>query len=232
MLIRRAWIARCQVVTSCPNFVVLLGNRHGWRALPDEIPAAEFEAILPHLTAELANGGYKLDENIVCPRTAGPGPDKGVYVQQSRTHVGNWADDVEGPLSGASHRAALAFGLPEVVRRKHEASATHQEIYSGTFDKPDSQEHVVAFVREMRTAEGQSLREALLPDAALKDFLDLKHNELDRESQEQLDAVKRKLRDKLGPNCVKTHSARRERRGATTAHVTQLCADVYRRSGR
>jgi len=30
--------------------VVLLG--YGWRLLPDEIPAAEFEALLPHLTAQ------------------------------------------------------------------------------------------------------------------------------------------------------------------------------------
>ena len=43
MQICRAEIARCQAVTPRPNFVVLLGDRQGWRPLPDEIPAAEFE---------------------------------------------------------------------------------------------------------------------------------------------------------------------------------------------
>jgi hypothetical protein len=45
--------------------------------LPDEIPA-EFEALLPHLPAELANRWYKLDENIACPRPDGTGLDKNV----------------------------------------------------------------------------------------------------------------------------------------------------------
>lgn len=44
MRICRAEIARCQAVTPRPNFVVLLGDRYGWRPLPDEIPATEFEA--------------------------------------------------------------------------------------------------------------------------------------------------------------------------------------------
>jgi hypothetical protein len=72
-------------VTPRPNFVVLLGDRHGWRPLPDEIPAAEFEALRPHLPAELANRWYQLDENAVCPLSDGTGLDKGRYGLQPRT---------------------------------------------------------------------------------------------------------------------------------------------------
>jgi hypothetical protein len=36
-------IARCQRVTPKPNFIVLLGDRYGWRPLPFEIRADEFE---------------------------------------------------------------------------------------------------------------------------------------------------------------------------------------------
>lgn len=97
MRICQAEIARCQAVTPRPSFVVLLGDRHGWRPLSDEIPAAEFEALLPHLPAELAKRWYKLDENSVCPRPDGTGPDQGVYVLQSRAGAEDWADDVEGP---------------------------------------------------------------------------------------------------------------------------------------
>jgi len=43
---------------------------------------------------------------------------------------------------------------------------------------PDAREHLVAFVREIRTTDGQPLREALPGDAALKEFVDLKQGEL------------------------------------------------------
>lgn len=57
MRICRAEITRCQAVTPRPNFVILLGDRHGWRPLPDEIPATEFETLLPHLPADLERRG-------------------------------------------------------------------------------------------------------------------------------------------------------------------------------
>ena len=38
-------IARCQRLTPRPNFIVLLGDRYGWRPLPSRIEQAEFEAI-------------------------------------------------------------------------------------------------------------------------------------------------------------------------------------------
>ena len=39
-------IERCQKITPRPNFIVLLGDRYGWRPLPAEIPAAEFDDIM------------------------------------------------------------------------------------------------------------------------------------------------------------------------------------------
>ena len=39
-------IERCQKTTPRPNFLVLLGDRYGWRPLPPDIPADEFEQIL------------------------------------------------------------------------------------------------------------------------------------------------------------------------------------------
>jgi hypothetical protein len=233
MRICRAEIARCQSVTPRPNFVILLGDRHGWRPLPDEIPAAEFEALLPHLPAELANSWYRLDENAVCPLPKGTGLDKGVYVLQPRTgefkDYETWFDAVEGPLGDAFRCAARQLGLPEDARRKYEASATAQEIYDGAFAKPEASEHVVAFIREIRTADGRPLREALPCDAALKDFVDLKKgtHELDCESLDQLDALKQRLHDRLGTERVKTYNSRWERNGARTEHIQQLCEDVY-----
>jgi hypothetical protein len=45
-------IARCQRVTPRPNFIVLLGDRYGWRPLPYAIPADEMERMLPRLSPE------------------------------------------------------------------------------------------------------------------------------------------------------------------------------------
>ena len=72
----------------------------------------------PNVEVELANRWFKLDENIVCARPDGTGPDKGVYVLQSQAGAGNWADEVEGSLGDAFRRAARAAGLPEAVHRK------------------------------------------------------------------------------------------------------------------
>ena len=45
-------IERCLETTPRPNFVVLLGNRHGWLAPAPEIPADEFDALLVALEGE------------------------------------------------------------------------------------------------------------------------------------------------------------------------------------
>ena len=39
-------IARCQRITPRPNFIVLLGDRYGWRPLPPEIEAGEFGRLI------------------------------------------------------------------------------------------------------------------------------------------------------------------------------------------
>jgi hypothetical protein len=44
-------LRRCQTLSPRPNFIVLLGNRHGWRPLPAEIDAREFEEILAQVPA-------------------------------------------------------------------------------------------------------------------------------------------------------------------------------------
>ena len=45
-------IERCQKTSPRPNFIVLLGNRYGWRPIPYEVPAAEFEQIVPLVSIE------------------------------------------------------------------------------------------------------------------------------------------------------------------------------------
>src|SRR3989442_413727 len=64
-------IKRCQRVTPRPNFIVLLGDRYGWRPLPTEIPDQEFKTIEMSITQAghkaLVYRWYKRDDNAVPP---------------------------------------------------------------------------------------------------------------------------------------------------------------------
>ena len=89
-------IARCQQTTPRPNFIVLLGDRYGWRPLPAEIPAQEFEEIERRVTDKddkaLLAQWYRRDDNAVPP----------VHVLQPRTREYEdykvWEERVEQPL--------------------------------------------------------------------------------------------------------------------------------------
>ncbi len=63
-------IARCQRTSPRPNFVVLLGDRYGWRPLPWQVPATEMDALRPLIRsagdAALVDEWYRRDDNA-CP---------------------------------------------------------------------------------------------------------------------------------------------------------------------
>ncbi|MGO8697053.1 MAG: AAA family ATPase [Limisphaerales bacterium] len=102
-------LRRAQDISPEPNFLVLLGNRYGWRPLPEEISQVEFEKL-----AEAAMSGgenhapltgthgksarqvlsdwYRCDENVVVPSEPETSPDHAPlnYILQSRTqHLGD-----------------------------------------------------------------------------------------------------------------------------------------------
>jgi len=77
--------ARCQEVSQRPNFLILLGDRYGWRPLPEVVPQEEFESVRQQVKSDsdgkLLDAWYELDENAVPPiyflrpRMQGPGQD-------------------------------------------------------------------------------------------------------------------------------------------------------------
>ena len=95
-------IERCQKVSPRPNFIVLLGDRYGWRPLPYAIPAKEFERLLPHLTPaerslacwrEDESGWYRRDDNAVPPEYILQPREKGTRYDDYST----WESEVERP---------------------------------------------------------------------------------------------------------------------------------------
>ena len=151
-------IARCQEQSPRPNFIVLLGERYGWRPLPDRIlqsVAREMEKQMPANIHAVFMQWYELDENQL------PEP-----VWKLRAREGRYIDyneydrTIQKPLTefftGWSIENLPDPDLPEnknnplaFQRLSMERSATEQEIHAGAFRVEDAHEHVFAFFRNL-----------------------------------------------------------------------------------
>jgi WD40 repeat protein len=155
-----AEIERCQRTGIKPNFIVLLGDRYGWRPLPARIEALEFEAVTKKISniadRALIDGWYQLDENAVPPE----------YLLKVRT--GEFIDNdhwgmLEERMRMSLRAAAGAAGISGDAIIKYEASAVHQEILRGLGATPADREHVFAFLRERKKDAYPRTKRALLP---------------------------------------------------------------------
>ena len=187
-------IERCRIVSPKPNFIVLLGNRYGWRPLPETIEASRFTAIRELLvndessSSSLLDGWYKLDRNADPPE----------YVLQPRG--GQWSDaqlyesNVETPLRKAMEQALLKLGVAPEDRLRFEASATEQEIHAGALWIPDASEHVFAFFRDIVD---------LPVDTHAASYRDLTPNgAVDREAEERQQHLKTRIEQHIGTGNV------------------------------
>ncbi|PKO13191.1 MAG: hypothetical protein CVU39_20040 [Chloroflexi bacterium HGW-Chloroflexi-10] len=203
-------IGRCQQISPRPNFLILLGDRFGWRPLPYSIPVEEFECLLPHLTEaeqKLAcwqsdgSGWYRRDDNAIPAE----------YVLQPRRKGSRWEEyevwenEVERPLVIGLERAAHKADLPKGLLVKYTYSATGQEIVRGALSSPDAQSHVFAFFRGIINA-----------NEADQSFVEIDHDL--RLRQEQL---KSKLRNKL-PGNIYEFAAHWNGSGVDTDYIGSL----------
>ena len=223
-------VARCQEVSPRPNFVVQLGDRYGWRPLPEVINAKEFETLKDLLAPEdstAAEAAYYRDENAV--------PPEYVLAPAREGEASYDADALREALAEAARRA----GLPGAALAKYMLSATEQEILKGAFEAEHADEHVFCFLRELsglpdRVPPLPADRELWPPAADYRDF----HADgtPDKEGGELLKDLKSRLRQRLGDN-----SSRRDRglgdnafdyqaewtgAGPSTAHIDRLCEDM------
>jgi WD40 repeat protein len=162
-------IERCQQTGIKPNFIVLLGERYGWRPLPARIEAGEFERILSVVAQDekklllceknqpaAGRGWYCLDLNaapaeyILRPRelnVAADAPEK--EKQAAREQEARAWKAAEDDLREIFRSAIARLGWPvdDPRRVKYEASATHQEILKGLGQSEEDRQHVFAFFR-------------------------------------------------------------------------------------
>jgi hypothetical protein len=214
-------IERCQE-TDKPNFLVLLGDRYGWRPLPAEIPKDEFDQITAHLSSEqmedeqaLLEEWYLRDDNARYRKGGEVRPT--VYYLRPRAKEGPYGDSAQGwrAWEKAEHdlgeilRTAvekLGFSDPDEV--KYLASATEQEIRAGALAVEDAGDHVYCFFRSI---------DGLPHDETSKGFEDLKRTnpdsegwaefEPDTDAADRLSSLKASLTECVGKTNVFHYSA-------------------------
>lgn len=210
-------LKRCQTTSPRPNFILLLGDRYGWRPLPEEIPDDEFRAIERRVEdsahKKLIAEWYVRDENAT---------PAAVYCLQPRT--GKFADfevwqPVEEELRSILLDAVNTLKLSPEERVKYVASATEQEVIHGALRVEHAGDHIFCFFREI---------ENLPKDKRAEDYIDLKADgKADPEAEELLKQLKERLRKSLPGNCYE-YKAEWVGDGITTNHIHELCRDVYR----
>lgn len=173
-------LKRCQRLSPKPNFIILLGQRYGWRPLPVTIPATVFERIIGIVAitstdseAEYTKEGnlldkwYRRDDNAVPP----------AYVLLARDPGGPYADyekwqSIEQAMQKALCKGAAAIGLTGRELLPYFTSATHQEIEHGAFQAPEVEKHIFAYLRSIKEVHEESQRVGEFID--LPDSLDAK----------------------------------------------------------
>ena len=236
-------LRRSQDISPQPNFLVLLGNRYGWRPLPEEITEDEFRILERTAASDSARAilsdWYRRDDNAVPP----------VYLLQSRKRRlsdGNdctdkkvW-DDIQSVLWGIinqahpasdlagrfAHPVGLDEPLPAIVR--FQASATEQEIWRGALGAPKAGEHVLACVRDIENIQASP------HPAGIEAFADVDESgTLDTVAQDALQELKEALLKKLGETNVfefrrarlipSTDDKGKPSSDVTTDHLDELC---------
>ena len=151
-------IARCQEQSPRPNFIILLGERYGWRPLPDRIlqsVASDMVKEMPSNIQSLFNQWYELDENQL------PEPIWRLRARDGRyLNYDEFDKAIQKPLIEFFTQWA-GVNLPDPDQPEHtknplaqqrlsmERSATEQEIHAGAFRVEDATEHVFAFFRNL-----------------------------------------------------------------------------------
>lgn len=236
-------IERCQRLELKPNFIVLLGDRYGWRPLPAQIEATEFEEIkakVPKEKAALlvwdekqpddAKGWYCLDINATEPEyvlracEVDVAEDAAPEARKTATHAAKEAWGVtEGELRAILLDAIAVLGWSKDDSRmaKYVTSATEQEVVRGALLPEDAHEHVFGFFRSIGD---------LPTDATAEKFRDLIEvdgkAEVDKEARDRLTALKADLTTKIGESHVFKYDASWMGDAVSTDHIGTLPRDL------
>ncbi len=210
---QRALNACLAEIERCQYFIVLLGDRYGWRPTPPEIPAPEFNALIQHLSPsdqDKLHARYRLDENIIPPDYVLK-PREGEFKDYRK-----WAETEQELRTIFSRSAVHLFSSDQCL--KYLGSATEQEIRHMVRKLDAALGNTFCFFRKIKD---------LPEDISAQNFLDLNpSDERDKDAYVRLETLKQQLRRDL-PHNIHEYESEWTGNGITTAHIDQLCYDVY-----
>ncbi len=156
-------LRRCQETGLKPNFLVLLGDRYGWRPLPEAIRSDLFTCLAASIQehGDLFAKAYREDRNAIPPAHILQPRDTWCEQepQSAEQELRNSQKSQEEKLLAALEKAAKSVGRDApAARLELGLSATHQEVLRG-LDDPDAHEHLHAFIRDIRYGTGQTLNQ-------------------------------------------------------------------------
>jgi hypothetical protein len=206
-------LRRCQHLSPRPNFIVLLGDRYGWRPLPPQINASEFESLLIQMNDDEKRKllqWYRRDSNAVPPEYC--------LLPRNRefTDYNRWMEE-EFELRKILHKAVgQAFNTDDSQYSKYFDSATHQEIQHGALQVENPQDHVFCYFREIKD---------LPSDNSANQYCDIRNGIIDTEAQTHLKLMKQELKMLLPPEHVHSYSAA-WRDNKPVWQIEQICEDM------
>ncbi len=214
-------VAHCQKLSPKPNFLMLIGDRYGWRPLPTEIPNEDFELILTSLDKDndskaLLNRWYRIDDNAVPPH----------YRLQSRDadhQSGRVWSVVESKLISVLRAAVEVFGITPERRERYFLSATHLEIVHGALAVEDARDHVFTIFRDI---------EGLNPERGpASRFTDLANDKFDTGAATLRAELRKEIGEKIPPEHCFNYQCRwtgKTGNPISTSHIGNLCNDIER----
>jgi hypothetical protein len=207
-------LKRCLGESSGISYLLIAGDKYGFRPPPRTILKDEFEDLcsrLPEATALLVKSYYNLDSNALSSDGSEPEPEYVMINQSDRSGFWTYFEALQRGLRDAAH----ALWSREIVERelkrpdsmhpcvKYFVSVTHEEVRRGLFEN-NALEGTVYVVRR-RFAGLERLQPA--QDPVVKDFVDTKtsgaQSAIDKEAVEMC----QRLMDETVPHFLRSTCA-------------------------
>ncbi len=203
-------VRRCALSTPRPNFLLMLGDRLGWRPLPAFVDDELFARLMQRLRAsgagELLGRWYSMcDKNAVPP--------------VRRLHLPHdYQPDHERRLVDAIAAVTADVGLDQFLEARLAGGATEQEVRRRLDLAPVDDGRAVFVIRQM---------EGLPAGQLAADWRDVgADGHLDDASVARLRSLRDDVRARAG-EAVLSYAARWRVGEPDRAYVRQLCADVH-----
>jgi hypothetical protein len=209
------------------NFLLLLGDRYGYRPLPDRLSVSDFESLVQAVEAADGTSGalmrawYSLEANVLPPSYLLHTLDEG-----NRSAFWREAQPTLGPALRKAAFSLHAEGrLSVAVERLICLSVTEQEVLYGMLADPANASDSACFARSIRgwTPTGAASHKFLDvlkgPDGALH---------ADAEAAKLRTELRSQVRSFLREDKFWAHEARwlEDGTGISTAHIERLCQQV------